>query len=187
MIQVLIKKLAEALDRNNIPYMVIGGQAVLLYGSVRLTRDINVTLGIGTDKLEIVKKLCRDLNLSMIPGKSDEFVYETMVLPVEEKNIKIRVDFIFSFSEYEKQAINRVNRVIIEDYPVKFTSMEDLIVHKIFAGRAVDLEDIKNILIKNNDKINYEYIKKCLKEFFNVPGKENMLKDFIKLKDNIVK
>jgi len=29
--------------------MVIGGQAVLLYGEPRLTRDIDITLGIGVE------------------------------------------------------------------------------------------------------------------------------------------
>ncbi|MDI3467220.1 MAG: hypothetical protein OJF50_006041 [Nitrospira sp.] len=42
----LLERLATALDLAKIPYMIIGGQAVLLYGEPRLTRDIDVTLGI---------------------------------------------------------------------------------------------------------------------------------------------
>jgi hypothetical protein len=42
----LIRKVAERLDADKIPYMVIGGQAVLAYGRPRLTRDIDITLGI---------------------------------------------------------------------------------------------------------------------------------------------
>jgi hypothetical protein len=37
--------------------MVIGGQAVLLYGEPRLTRDIDVTLGIGVEELGRIKKV----------------------------------------------------------------------------------------------------------------------------------
>ena len=51
MIEKLIKKIARHLDKDKIPYMIIGGQAVLLYGTPRLTRDIDITLGIDTDKL----------------------------------------------------------------------------------------------------------------------------------------
>ncbi len=47
----LLEKIAGGLDRHKIPYMVIGGQAVLLYGEPRLTRDIDVTLGLGPDAL----------------------------------------------------------------------------------------------------------------------------------------
>ena len=51
MFKKLLKKIANELNTNNIPYMVIGGQAVLLYGEPRLTKDIDITLGIGIDGL----------------------------------------------------------------------------------------------------------------------------------------
>jgi len=35
--------------------MVIGGQAVLLYGEPRLTKDIDITLGKGIESLEKIK------------------------------------------------------------------------------------------------------------------------------------
>jgi hypothetical protein len=40
--QDLLKRVAGELSRNAIPYMVIGGQAVLLYGEPRLTKDIDI-------------------------------------------------------------------------------------------------------------------------------------------------
>jgi len=43
----LITKIGDALNSKSIPYMIIGGQAVLIYGEPRLTRDIDITLGIG--------------------------------------------------------------------------------------------------------------------------------------------
>ena len=47
----LLKAIAQSLDRRGIPYMVIGGQAVLLYGEPRQTRDIDVTMGIGPERV----------------------------------------------------------------------------------------------------------------------------------------
>ena len=58
MIEELIKKIAQCLDQDEIPYMIIGGQAVLLYGTPRLTRDIDITLGIDTDKFQLIKGVC---------------------------------------------------------------------------------------------------------------------------------
>jgi hypothetical protein len=43
-------KIANFLNHLSIPYMIIGGQAVLLYGEPRLTRDIDITLGIDIEK-----------------------------------------------------------------------------------------------------------------------------------------
>jgi len=107
MIEELIHKIARHLDENDIPYMIIGGQAVLLYGSPRLTRDIDITLGIDTDKFQPIAMLCRKLSLKVLPEKPADFASETKVLPAEESKSRMRVDFIFSFTPYEAQAMTR--------------------------------------------------------------------------------
>jgi hypothetical protein len=47
MFEKILARLGATLDESNLPYMIIGGQAVLLYGEPRLTRDIDITLGVG--------------------------------------------------------------------------------------------------------------------------------------------
>jgi hypothetical protein len=54
----LLERIALELERAGIPYMVTGGQAVLLYGEPRLTRDIDITLGVSTDQLDLVRDVC---------------------------------------------------------------------------------------------------------------------------------
>ena len=51
----LLAKIANELRKLRIPYMVVGGQAVLLYGEPRLTKDIDITLGVGVDGLPKIK------------------------------------------------------------------------------------------------------------------------------------
>lgn len=160
----LIKRIAAELARREIPYMIIGGQAVLLYGEPRLTRDIDITLGVGVEKLPVIKDAARALGLSIEAEPIDTFVRETMVFPARERTSGIRVDFVFSFSPYERQAIERANQVKFDDTSVRFASLEDVVIHKAVAGRARDIEDIKSILLKNPgyDK---EYIRAWLSNF----------------------
>ena len=144
--------------------MIIGGQAVLLYGEPRLTRDIDVTLGVNTDHLEDVLHVIQELSLKPIPEDIKSFVNETMVLPALEGTAGIRVDFIFSFTPYEIKAIKRANKLLILDQEVNFAAPEDLIIHKIFAGRPRDLEDVRTIILKNPE-IDLRYIQAWLKKF----------------------
>jgi hypothetical protein len=49
----LTSAIARSLDGKGIPYMLIGGQAVLVHGEPRLTRDIDITLGVGPEGLDL--------------------------------------------------------------------------------------------------------------------------------------
>jgi len=178
MIEKLIKKTTRHLDRQKIPYMIIGGQAVLLYGRPRLTRDIDITLGIDTDKYELIEGVCKKLKLRILVENPQDFARDTKVLPAEEPDSKVRIDFIFSFTPYEAQAIRNARQVLIDDYPVKFASCEDLIIHKMVAGRAIDEEDVKSILAKNKNAIDLEYINKWLSEFDKIAEHEGILEGF---------
>jgi hypothetical protein len=54
MFENLLERIAQSLKNNGIPYMVIGGQAVLLYGEPRLTKVIDITLGADLTRLQDV-------------------------------------------------------------------------------------------------------------------------------------
>ena len=144
--------------------MAIGGQAVLLYGEPRLTRDIDIALGIGLEGITLIKDLIKKLSFKILVENPDEFIRKTMVLPVIDDKTGIRIDFIFSFSEYEKGAIERAIDVKFGDVIVKFASLEDVVIHKIVAGRNRDIEDVKLILLKNPE-YDVDYIIKWLRKF----------------------
>lgn len=179
MFQKLLKRIAHELDRIKIPYMVIGGQAVLIYGEPRLTKDIDITLGINADKLDKVKDVAGATNLKILVDNPEKFVEETMVLPMLDEKSKIRIDFIFSFSPYEKEALSRTNNIKIGKDIVRFASLEDVIIHKIISGRARDMEDIRIILLKN-PIYDRALIEKWLNEF-DLSLSESFLHTFEKL------
>ena len=149
MFESLLALLARELDRAGIPYMVIGGQAVQLYGEPRMTRDIDVTVGLGSEGLARVLAVCGRCALKPLPARPDDFVRETMVLPALEERTGIRVDFVFSFTDYERQAIGRSRPVELAGTQVRFAAVEDVVIHKLVAGRPRDLEDARSIVIKN--------------------------------------
>ena len=45
MVKQLLERVALGLESREVPYMIIGGQAVLVYGEPRLTQGVDVTLG----------------------------------------------------------------------------------------------------------------------------------------------
>jgi predicted nucleotidyltransferase len=181
--QRLLKKVSHQLRKDSIPYMVIGGQAVLLYGEPRLTKDIDITLGVGVRELNKLKETISSLGFKILVERDEEFVERNMVLPTLDEKSGIRVDFIFSFSPYERQAIERAKDIKLGRSLVRFASLEDVVIHKVIAGRPRDLEDIKSILLKNQ-KYDSDYIEKWLKEF-DKSLTEQFLKIFREIKEKI--
>jgi predicted nucleotidyltransferase len=144
--------------------MVIGGQAVLVYGVPRLTPDIEATLGARPDRLAEVLDLAKAQEWRVLVHDPEDFVHRTMVLPCSDSELRLRIDLMFSHSEYERQALERARRVPIGNAQVRYASLEDLVIHKIIAGRPRDLEDVRGILLKN-PACQGAYIRHWLQEF----------------------
>jgi hypothetical protein len=159
----LIQMIAGDLDLLHVPYLVIGGQAVLQYGEPRFTQDIDITLAVGTDKLSTLLQLAAERGWRVLPENPEVFVERTMVLPCVDTTTGIRLDFIFSTSPYERQAIARAKNARSNTSGVCYASVEDVVIQKIFAGRPRDLEDVRTIILKNRG-MDLEYVRNWLKE-----------------------
>ena len=151
MIKELLRTIALALNDAGIPYMVIGGQAVLVHGEARFTRDIDVTIALIPSQIDQLARLLPEAGLRADVDDPVSFVKRTMVLPCRHEVSHIPVDFVFADTPYEHQALQRAPAVPIEGTDVRFAAVEDLVIHKIIADRARDLEDVRGILLKNPD------------------------------------
>ncbi|MDQ1265412.1 MAG: hypothetical protein QG635_562, partial [Bacteroidota bacterium] len=75
----------------------------------------------------------------------------------------MRIDFILSYTMYEKEAIERAKIVKIDDIDISFCSLEDMIILKLFAGRQIDIEDVR-IIIRKNPNFNRQLVIDNLRE-----------------------
>lgn len=124
---------------------------------------MDVTLGIGPDRVDEIVEMVQGLGWKLLVENAHKFVQRTLVLPCQAEN-GVRVDFIFSFSSYERQAIQRARRVSLGDAEVAFATVEDLLIHKMVAGRPRDLEDVAAILRKN-PSLDLGYLQEWLAQF----------------------
>ena len=162
----VLSKISELLKKNNLDYMIIGGQAVLVYGISRFTDDIDIVINTDIRKLELLNHIFNNSGFEKL--QNDEFTKKTFVFPLLDNDSKMRIDIIFSFSEFENEAISRAQSRMVSGTLVKYASIEDVIIMKIFAGRAVDLDDVRKLLIINKG-IDKNYILKWLEKFDEDP------------------
>jgi len=176
-----LKSVASCLSEAGIPYMVIGGHAVLQYGLPRFTQDIDVTIALTPREADKVLNSIEG-SFRVLPRDIEKFIRDTWVLPVEHHETGVRVDLIFSITAFEREAIEKAREITVENMTIRYISPEDLIVQKIIAGRAVDLEDAKGILDMQGERIDRKRIEKSISALSRERGEYEWLKRWDEVK-----
>ncbi len=150
----LERALAEAaaiFDQENIPYMVIGGVAVIIWGNTRATIDIDVTVWVEEDALEpTIMRLSQRL-LARVDDPC-AFTKRTRVLPVKATS-GVPIDIIFATLPFERQAIEDAEEKTLGESRVRVCRVSDLIVHKILSERPRDREDVRFLITRYADSL----------------------------------
>jgi hypothetical protein len=135
-------------DQNGISWAVCGGIAMAIYGSPRLTKDVDI---IASKRLPI-KEI-----LGYLKQGGEHFTVET------EKRM-VPIDWILRNDDAKtlfKKALNEA--VWIDDLPV--VTPEYLVIMKFIAGRFKDQEDAV-FLLSQKDLVNREKVKRIIIEVF---------------------
>ena len=157
-----IISIAEFLESEKIPYMVIGGVANIIWGVPRSTIDVDVTIFVEEARIsDCVNKL--SASFTALPEDPIKFADETHVIPLKT-NKDIRIDLILAQLPYEGEAIKRAKPVKIGKNEIKVCTPEDLIVHKIISKRTKDREDVKGIINKMKDQLDRNYLDPIVEE-----------------------
>lgn len=156
---------------NSIEYAIIGGIAVVAYGSFRTTRDIDVTILCEIEDLEkihglFVKEFIPILNDSL------DFFKKNFVLPLKPKSANIRIDVIAGLTEFDKLMIKRKQRKSFGKSTVFICSLEDLIIYKLFANRFQDLADVEELIKINKNQLDLNYLLNKTAEFSRIDRKD---------------
>lgn len=158
----VLSEVVGVLDRNRIPYMVVGGFANLIWGEPRTTRDIEITVDIHAFTIDRFIDLVNELGEALTKEPA-AFAERTRVLPIKTHD-GIPVDFILATQPFELAAIRRAQAVEIESTRVKTCTPQDLIVQKIVSERPRDHEDVIGILKAQHERVDLVALEEVVKE-----------------------
>ena len=176
----LFADLRKAFSSVKVRWYVFGAQAAIVYGSNRLTSDVDITL----DLLEIsVADLLRTLAKHgfepQIPNR--RFIELTRVIPVVHVKTKLPVDLVLAGPGLEDEFFERVVMISIGSTKIPFASAEDLVVMKVLSGRPKDLDDIASILAARRDTLNIAAVRKTLRDAESLLDQSDLLSTFAQL------
>ncbi len=157
------------LAAQGLPHIVIGGLAVQRWGEPRLTRDVDVTVILPPDDpLPALRRLAARFT----PRLPDavEFARRNRMLLLSASN-GVPLDIALGLPGYEEEAVRRATAWELEPgKTVPLCSAEDLIIHKVVAGRPRDLEDVVGVLHRQGEALDLALIRRWLGEFAALMG-----------------
>ena len=138
-------------------FCFIGGLAVQRWGMPRFTQDVDLTLltGFGSEEPFV------DALLHHFAGRVREarrFALEHRVVLARTAS-GVDLDIALGALSFEEGAVARATPWRInEQITLTTCAAEDLLVHKVFAGRDRDWADVEGVLIRRHGKLDLDHV-----------------------------
>ncbi len=136
------EKIGAIAAAEKIEWALIGGLAMYLYGSPRLTKDVDIIAS---------KNVSLEANAPLTFGGNN--------YTVEVGKYKVAVDWIVRSDGYAKYYRAALKEAVVFPNGMRLVSPEWLVILKIFAGRQKDYDDAV-FLLKEKDLVNRSKVKK---------------------------
>lgn len=142
------------LEAQGIPYMVIGGFAVRLWGLPRPTYDADLAVQVGDDRLPDLFSALEDAGFD-VPVEYRRGFLDRLAGLAKFKATQLDegriwdTDFFLARDPLLTSAMQRRKRVELDEGAMEVIAPEDLVLLKLLAYRRKDQLDIEEILLVN--------------------------------------
>ncbi len=143
-----LKAAHAALKGLGLPHALIGGWAVIAWGVVRATRDLDL---LAVVLLEDHAKLARRFeklgySVDRRRGGVDDPIPDMVRLELKGQPERPEVDILVATKGFDQDVLRRAVELDLGGWTIPVACPEDLIAMKLSAGGAVDIADAKSLL-----------------------------------------
>jgi hypothetical protein len=162
---------------QDLSWYLFGAQAAVIWGSPRLSADVDVTAIIEPEAINSFVETMRQHGFHLLFEDSD-FLARTRVLPFVHRRTRMPLDVVLAGPGLEDDFLQRVIPVDIRDARIPVISPEDLIITKVLAGRAKDIEDVRGVIEERRASLDEERIRRILHLLEQALGQSDLLPVF---------
>ncbi len=158
----IVKAMIEALEKNDIPYMVVGSFSSNFYGISRFTLDLDLVVELAASSIE---KLAESLGSEFLIDPQTTFETATFsirnLVTVKDSPFKIEL-FHLKDDDHDRERFQRRVRKVMENCTAFMATAEDVIITKLRwllrINRPKDRDDIKGVIASRKDKLDWPYV-----------------------------
>lgn len=170
----LLADFATVCEKFELGWYVFGAQAALLYGSARLTADVDVTVHLGRLQSDEFASALRAAGFELRVD-NPQFIRTTRVLPVLHRSSGVPADVVLAGPGLEELFLERAQTRDLGGASVPVASAEDIIVMKVLAGRDKDRDDVLAILGAQRTSIDVTLIRSTLRLLEEALGQSDLM------------
>lgn len=150
-------------------FCFIGGLAVQRWGEARVTRDVDLTLLTGFGGEEVfVDRLLKTFS-SRVPD-AHAFARRARVVLLRTSS-GIPLDIALGALPFEERTVARASGWEVPGTEALRTcTAEDLVVHKVFAGRDRDWSDVRGVIARQGDRLDVDLVTDELRPLLEAKG-----------------
>ena len=171
----LLASLAKVLRARKIRWYVFGAQAAIVYGSPRMTMDVDVTVAVPA---EGVRPLVEALLGAGFMSRTDDleaFFARSRVVPLVHERTRMPLDLVVARDSLEMAFLDRAKLVDVGRLEVPMITPEDLVIAKLFANRPRDLEDVRAVLGTLGSSMDLRYVRTILGQLDEAEDRAELL------------
>lgn len=136
----------QALNNNNVEYILVGGYSVILHGYVRTTGDMDIWVKKNAENFLKITQAFTEFGMPLFDMTEQNFLFNPDMDVFTFGRPPASIEILTTLKGIEfKEAMSQALTFKDDELEIKFLNFDHLIQSKKAAGRFKDLDDIEQL------------------------------------------
>jgi hypothetical protein len=175
----IVAKVVDALQRCNVPFMIVGSFSSNVYGIERTTQDADFVVQLDPPITDFVRALGPDFRFNPQLGFETVTLTQRYIATHLDPHFTIEL-FLLSDDPHDRERFSRRRTVQVAARTIVLPTPEDVIITKLRwsrqGNRTKDIEDVRNILAVQQGKLDLSHVRRWCSEHGTLEIFETTLK-----------
>lgn len=173
----LLRALTAVMAERDLSWYLFGAQAAIVWGSPRLSADVDITATIEAAAVDSFVETMRQHGFRLLSTDSD-LLERTRVLPFVHRRTRMPLDVVLAGPGLEEDFLRRAILVDLRGSQIPVISPEDLVITKVLAGRPKDIEDVRGVIHERRTSLDEKRVRRILHLLEQALGQSDLLPVF---------